>query len=148
MCWRQVSRDVIIELADALTVAADHACHTGDLASAAGYVSEALTIAAPRRLIPIQAAALTMRAHIAAANHATAAGPTHLNVGRDAADAALRLATGAHSLPWQELDALRARARLDQEEGVNHGWDQRVELLQRQLIPGGLDPDPVGNETA
>jgi hypothetical protein len=62
--------------------------------------------------------------------------------GRDAADAALRLATH-HHLPWQELDALRSHAALDHAEGIDHGWAARAKALHARLVPPGLDPDPL-----
>ncbi|WP_197281318.1 MULTISPECIES: SIR2 family protein [unclassified Mycobacterium] len=139
--------DVMIELADALTAAADHARQTGDLVLANDHVTEALAIAAAGGLIPIQVAAQTMRAHIAVNSFAASPDPKHLHFGRDAADMALHLSTGAHSLPWHELGALRARALLDEAEGVNDGWDTRAEQLENKLIPEGLDPDPIGDQT-
>jgi DNA invertase Pin-like site-specific DNA recombinase len=44
---------------------------------------------------------------------------------RDAADAALRIAT-RRGLAWQQLDALDAHAHLDQVEGVDHGWARQA----------------------
>lgn len=140
-CFRD--GELLIELADSLTVAADHARHRGDLVTATDMSTEALTIAAPRSLIPTQAAALAVRARIAADQHTATGDPNHLHSGRDAADAARRLATGANPLPWHELDALRAHAHLDSAEGVDHGWAEKAALLHRQLVPDGLDPDPL-----
>ena len=62
--------------------------------------------------------------------------------GRDAADAALRMAI-RHHLPWHELDALRAHATLDQAEGTSHDWAAQAEQLYARLAPPGLDPDPL-----
>jgi hypothetical protein len=62
--------------------------------------------------------------------------------GRDAADAAHRSAT-RRGLAWQELDALDAHARLDQAEGVDHGWARRPAELRARLVPDDLDPDPL-----
>jgi tetratricopeptide (TPR) repeat protein len=142
--------DMLVELAELLTVAADHARLTRQLETAADHVAEALDIAAPRSLTPTHAAALTMRAHIAADEHTATGDQQHLYVGRDAADAALRLATGAHPLPWQELDALHAHAHLDHTEGTNRGWTSNATHLHNRLVPNGLDPDPlttIENET-
>ena len=91
-----------------------------------------------------------MRAYIAADQHTSTHDSQHLYVGRDAADAALRLATGAHPLPWQELDALQAHAHIDKTEGTKHGWNTRATQLHHRLVPDGLDPDPlttIENET-
>jgi hypothetical protein len=142
--------DYLIELAETLTVAADLARRTGQLETAADHVAEALAIAAPRGLTPILAAALTMRAYIAADQHTSTRDPQHLYVGRDAADAVLRLATGAHPLPWRELAALHAHAHLNRAEGTDHGWTTRATDVQHRLVPDGLDPDPlttIENET-
>ena len=68
--------------------------------------------------------------------------PDHLVQGRDAADAALRLAT-RHHLAWHELDALRAHAALDQAEHADHGWAAQADALHERLVPPGLDPDPL-----
>jgi hypothetical protein len=134
--------DYLVDLADALTVAARHARRALDLAEADDHITEALGIAAPRGLTLVQAAVLTERAHLAADHHA-AGDLTHLPTGRDAGDAALRLTTGADPLPWLELDALRALARLDEIEGLDHGHRRQAEFLHRRLVPDGLDPDPL-----
>ena len=63
--------------------------------------------------------------------------------GRDAADAALRLAT-RHHLAWHELGALDAHAALDQAEGFDRGWAGKARALHARLAPPGLDPDPLG----
>ncbi len=106
-CFRD--GDYLIELAVTLTDLADHALATGDLDAADRHVTEAITIAAPRGLVPAQSAALAARARIRAAQVAAAADQNLLYQGRDAADAALRLAV-RHQLAWHELDALRAHA--------------------------------------
>jgi hypothetical protein len=62
--------------------------------------------------------------------------------GRDAADAALRLAA-RHHLPWHELDALRAHMSLDHAEGTDRGWGAKADGLYARLVPPGLDPDPL-----
>lgn len=133
--------DFLLELADTLPGLAAWAQAAGDLDSADRYLTEALAIAAPRSLVPAQAAALAARARLHAAQ-TTSIGPGLLPQGRDAADAALRLAA-RHQLPWQELDALRAHAALDQAEGTDHGWDAKAKALHARLVPPGLDPDPL-----
>jgi tetratricopeptide (TPR) repeat protein len=133
--------DFLPELADTLPALAAWAQASGDLDSADLYLTEALAIAAPRGLVPTQAAALAGRARLHAA-HAAASGPGLLPQGRDAADAALRLAA-YHHLPWQELDALRAHADLDQAEGADHGWAAKARAVHARLVPQGLDPDPL-----
>jgi hypothetical protein len=62
--------------------------------------------------------------------------------GRDDADAARRMAIH-HRLPWHELGALTAHAALDEAEGTSHGWAAQARQLQAQLVPPGLDPDPL-----
>ena len=106
------------------------------------HVTEAITIAAPRGLVPAHSAALAARARIRAAQAGATADLNRLFQGRDAADAALRLAV-RHQLAWHELDALRAHALLDQAEGINRGWAAKADALHARLVPPGLDPDPL-----
>src|SRR5262249_8665345 len=122
---------------------ADWAKATGDLDTAEQYATEAITIAAPRGLMPAHCAALAARARIRAAQAAAAgADPDLLFQGRDAADAALRLAA-RHHLPWNELDALRAHAALDDAGSVDRGWAAKADALYARLVPPDLDPDPL-----
>jgi len=122
--------DYLTELAVTLSELARCVRAAGDLDAADRHVAEAIAIAAPRGLVPAQAAALTVRACIRA-DQANATNPDLLNQGRDAADAALRLAT-RHQLAWHELDALRAHVALDRAEGTDHGWAVRP----RRCTPG------------
>jgi SIR2-like domain len=133
--------DYLTELATTLADLAEHARASGDLEAAERAAAEAITIAAPRGLVPAHCAALAARARIRAAQAATIS-PEPIYQGRDAADAALRLAT-RHTLAWHEVDALRAHATLDQAEGIDRGWAARAEALHAQLVPPGLDPDPL-----
>ncbi len=134
--------DHLTELAEALPSMAACARATGDLDTAQRHLAEAITIAAPRALIPAHAAALTARALIRASQSAAeGANPDHLAQGRDAADAALRLAT-YHQLAWHELDALRAHAELDQAEGLDRGWAAKTEALHKRLVPRAWTPTP------
>src|ERR1700680_4109024 len=41
------------------------------------------------------------------------------------------------------LGALRAHAMLDQPQGPDHQWAARADALNAQLVPPGLDPDPL-----
>jgi tetratricopeptide (TPR) repeat protein len=134
--------DYLIELAPTLADLAEHARVSEDLGDAERHATEAITIAAPRGLVPAHCAALAARARIRA-TRATAGDPDLLYSGRDAADAAIRLAV-RHQLPWCELDALRAHGLLDQAEGVNRGWAAKADALYTRLVPPGLDPDPLG----
>ena len=93
-------------------------------------------------MVPAQSAALAARARIRASQASVTADPDLFYQGRDAADAALRLAV-RHHLAWHELDALRAHADLDQAEGTDHGWAARADALHARLVPPGLDPDPL-----
>jgi tetratricopeptide (TPR) repeat protein len=133
--------DYLLDLAEALTSLAGCAQAIGDLDTAARHLTEAITIAAPRALIPAHATALAAQARLRAAQ--AAIGNTDaLAQGRDDADAARRLAV-RHHLPWHELDALTAHAALDQAEGVSHGGAIQADGLRAELIPPGLDPDPL-----
>jgi len=130
------------ELSITLADLADYALAAGDPEAAERHATEAITIAGPRGLVPAQSAALATRARIRASQAAATTSPDHLAGGRDAADAALRLAI-RHHLAWHELDALRAHVALDQAEGSDHQWAARAEILYGQLVPPGLDPDPL-----
>jgi tetratricopeptide (TPR) repeat protein len=134
--------DELTELADTLPDQANCALATGDADTADQHATEAIAIAAPRGLVLAHCAALAARARIRAAQATTAGAPGLLFQGRDAADAAQRVAT-RHHLPWQELDALRAHAALDQSEGTDQGWAAKAEALYARLVPPGLDPDPL-----
>jgi len=134
--------DYLIDLAAILTDLARYAQVSGDLDGAERHATEAITIAAPRGLVPAHCAALAVRACIRAGR--TSAGERgQLYSGRDTADAALRLAV-RHQLAWHELDALRAHALLDQAERIDHGWAAKADALYARLVPPGLDPDPLG----
>jgi tetratricopeptide (TPR) repeat protein len=134
--------DYLTELAMTMVNLARHALAAGDLKAAEHCATEAITIAAPRGLVPTQSAALAVRARIRASQALGTANRDQLFQGRDAADAALRLAT-RHHLAWQELDALRAHATLDRAEGTESGWAGRAGDLHTRLVPADLDPDPL-----
>jgi tetratricopeptide (TPR) repeat protein len=134
--------DLLPELATTLTDLASCARTAGVPDTAERHATEAITIAAPRGLVPAQAAALAARACIRAAQAADTADLDLMNQGRDAADAALRLAT-RHQLAWHELDALRAHAALDQAEGTDRGWAAKASTLHARLVPADLDADPL-----
>jgi tetratricopeptide (TPR) repeat protein len=134
--------DYLIELAETLSVLADCAHSLGNFDAADRHVHEALDIAGPRRLRLSYVAALTVRACIYADRATANRQDDFLVRGRDDADAAYRIAT-RHGLAWQELDALDAHARLDQVEGIDHGWARRASTLRARLIPPDLDPDPL-----
>jgi tetratricopeptide (TPR) repeat protein len=130
------------DLAEALPSLAACAQATGDLDSAEHHLTEAITIATPRALIPARATALATRARLRAAQATATGNSDALAQGRDDADAARRLAI-RHHLPWHELDALTAHATLDEAEGTSHGWATQVAPLHAELVPPGLDPDPL-----
>ncbi len=139
-CFREA--DYLTELAITLTDQAEHARLVGNLDAANNHVSEAIIIAAPRGLILTQSAALAIRARIGAAQANTTPDPELLYQGRDAADAALRLAV-RHNLVWLELDAIDAHAILDDTEATDRGWAAKANALRVRLVPPGLDPDPL-----
>jgi tetratricopeptide (TPR) repeat protein len=138
-CFRD--GDYLTELADTLPDLADCALASGALDAADRHATEAIAIAAPRGLVPAHCAALAVRARIRAAQ-ATNGDLDLMFQGRDAVDAALRVAT-RHHLPWHELDALRAHAALDQAEGIDRGWAAKADALYARLVPPDLDPDPL-----
>ena len=139
-CFRD--GDMLIELATTLADLADQARASGELEAAGHYAAEAITIAAPRGLVPAHCAALAARARIRAAQATATADPDLLFQGRDAADAALRVAV-RHYLPWHELDALAAHEALDHAEHIDHGWAAQADALHARLVPAGPDPDPL-----
>jgi hypothetical protein len=144
-CFRD--GDHLTDLAITLVDQAEHARLTEDPDAAETYATEAITIAAPRKLVPVQSAALSARARILADRAATDHDPDHLAQGRDAADAALRLAT-RHQLAWHELDALQAHASLDRAEHTDQEWAAKAHALHSRLIPQDMDPDPLATTTA
>lgn len=134
--------DFLTELATTLADVAEHARVSGDLEGADRHAHETITIAAPRGLVPAHCAGLAARARIRASQSTAAADADLLYQGRDAADAALRLAT-RHQLAWHELDALSAHTLLDRAEGIDRGWAAKADALRGRLVPPGLDPDPL-----
>ena len=141
-CFRD--GDYLTELAVTLADLAEHARVSGDLDAADRYAAEAITIAAPRGLVPAQSAALAARARIRAAQATAAADPDLLLQGRDAADAALRLAT-RHQLDWHEL----GRAARPRRPRPGRGHRPRVgRQSQRPARPAGParpGPRPAGH---
>jgi hypothetical protein len=139
-CFRD--GDFLTELAPTLTDLAEHARGTGDLDTAEHHATEAITIAAPRGMIPAHSAALSARARIRVDQAAASRNLDLLVQGRDAAGAALRLAV-LHQMAWHEFDALRAHALLDRAEDADHGWATQADALYERLVPPDLDPDPL-----
>jgi hypothetical protein len=133
--------DFLAELAATLPMLAESARLEGDLDAADRHVIEALTIAGPRQLVLAQMAALTARA-LTAADRAAAGQAGQLELGRDAADAAHRLAVRRRAA-WHELAALDAYTRLDTIEGADHGWATQGIALRNRLIPNGLNLNPT-----
>jgi tetratricopeptide (TPR) repeat protein len=133
--------DRLVDLAESLPLLAGCAVATSDLHAAGQHVVEVLNLAAPRGLVLAQAAALAVRAGIHA-DRVAAGDPAHLGPGRDAAEAAHRLAL-RHRLAWHELDALEAHALLDTVEGRDRGWAAKAAARRARLIPAGLDPNPL-----
>jgi len=116
---------------------AEHARVGGNHDAAGRLATGAITIAAPRGLAPAQSAALAALARIRAA--CAAEDPDLFYQARDAADAALRLAS-RHQLVWHELDALRAHAALDHAEGSDRGWAAKARVLHARLVPPAWTP--------
>lgn len=143
--WAAANRfrdgDYLPELGITLADLAGYAQSMGDLDAAERHVAEAITIA-PRRLMPAHCATLVARACIRANQASGSANPDLLYQGREAADAALRLAV-RHHLPWYELDALHAHALLDRAECTDHEWSAKADILHNRLLPPDLDPDPL-----
>jgi tetratricopeptide (TPR) repeat protein len=139
-CFRD--GDYLVELALTLIEMADCIRILGNLDEAERHASEAITIAAPRGLIPVQCSGLAAKGRVYRERYHVSKNPTHIARGRDAADAALRLAM-RHQLPWCELDALLTHDALDRVEGAARDFAIRTSVLQTQLIPATLDSDPL-----
>ena len=105
-------------------------------------MDEAISIASPRGMVPAHSAALAARARIRASQAAATADPDLLYQGRDAADAALRLAV-RHQLRLARTRRVRAHAALDEAEHADHGWAAKADALHARLVPPDLDPDPL-----
>jgi hypothetical protein len=135
--------DYVVDLADALTVAAEHARRMGDLDGADRLADEALGIAVPWDLPLSHIYALAVRARVAADRFTATGDLAHLHRGRDAAESANRLASGPNPLQWCQLDALDAHVLLDQAEHTDHGWAKQAARLRERLVPRGLEPDPL-----
>jgi tetratricopeptide (TPR) repeat protein len=144
-CFRD--GDYLVDLATTLVDLADYARLARSLDAAQQYTIEALSIASPRGLVPLQAAALTARARIFADLARDDGGQRSIALGRDAADAALRLSTRRHYLPWSELSALSAHAQLDDVEGKQLRWASEAASLRERLVPAGFDPDPLDGDS-
>src|SRR5262249_42263277 len=93
-----------------------------------------------RGLIPIAAKARAMRAKIM---HTSTVSPSIRDAARDSAEAGRRMSTHTHSLPWQELAALRVLADIDTAEGIDHGFAEKAVAPSASLIPSSLHPDPL-----
>jgi tetratricopeptide (TPR) repeat protein len=139
-CFRD--GDCLIELAPLLSDLADWAQASGDLDAAELHANEAISIAAPRGLIPAHCSALSARARILTERAEAATADSDLFFqAQDAADAALRLAI-RHDLPWHELDALRAHTLLGRTDGNDQGWAAKADTLFARLVSVGPDPWP------
>jgi tetratricopeptide (TPR) repeat protein len=137
-CFRK--GEYLVDLAATLVSAAELARRAGHGESAVQYVTEAIAIAGPRGLIPTHAAALAASSRIYA--DLSRSDSRYLAKARDAADAAIRLATRIRALPWAEFDALNAHAYLDQVSGEDNGYSERVRSLWALLNPAELSSDP------
>ncbi|MGH3980443.1 MAG: hypothetical protein ACRDRZ_15795, partial [Pseudonocardiaceae bacterium] len=140
--------EYLVEWAATLPDLAEHRRRTGQFDDAERICTEAITAAGPRGLVPTHARALAARALVRGDRFVATADRDQRDRARDDADLALRLATRTRRLPWQELDALRAHAHLDQLDGRDRGWRARVEELHAVLVPPGLDPDPLATVEA
>jgi tetratricopeptide (TPR) repeat protein len=134
--------EVLGEWAATLPDLAEHARRSGDLDRAEALCAQAVAAAGPRGLVPAHAKALAVRA-AARADRYSGGATGRLARARDDAEHALRLATRVRHLPWVELDALAAHARIDTVEGRDRGWRARSEALHSALVPPGLDSDPL-----
>ena len=140
-CFRE--GDYLCELCLTLIEQAKCARASGLLDAAAEHCTEAMNIAGPRDMTPVQAASLAILAQVYIEQAASAASTAPLLArARDAAAAGLRVAT-RRGLAWCELEAICAHGALDRAEGIDHGWTEKAGVLHSQLVPQDLDPDPL-----
>lgn len=140
--------EYLVEWVATLPDFAEHRRRTGQFDEAERICTEAITAAGPRGLVPTHARALATRALVRGDRFGKTGDRDQLDRARDDAEHALRLATRTRRLPWQELDAFQAHAHLDQLEARDHGWRIKAENLHAQLVPPGLDPDPLATVEA
>jgi hypothetical protein len=134
--------EFLIELAATLVDMAENARSCGDLDAAENHLSEAISIASPRQLVPIYSDALVVRALISADRAERTHESRFVTMGRDAADSALRLAR-RHHMPWSEISAALAQARLDEAEDTDNGWSSRAADRRSRLVPSDLLETPL-----
>ena len=132
--------DLLVELATTLADLGELLRQAGRHEDAERRCTEAIAIAGPRGLVPTHAAALATRARVRGDRFSLGEG--NLEMARDDAEHAFRLSTLVRRLPWQELQAVEARAELDSIVGEDAGWAGMASRSRAVLIPPGLEPDP------
>ena len=137
--------DNLLYWSEMLPVQSEHRRRSGLLEEAIGLANEALDVAEPRGLVPIQISALAVRARARADQVKITGTVDCLERARDDADSALRLALAGRQLPWSELEAMVAHRCIDEVEGANHGWLPRVNELHARLVPAELEVDPISS---
>ncbi len=135
--------DYLTEYAASLVDLAEQRWLCGWADDAEWQATQAIVLASPHGLVPTHAAALAARARARGDRYAAAGDADELERARDDAELSLRLATKTRRLPWQELDALEAHARLDRQEERDRGWADRASKQRAVMIPPNLDPDPL-----
>ena len=135
--------DALLGYARVLPDVAEQRRRSGDLDAAERHCIEAMTLAAPRRLVGVQAAALVVRAELWADRFERDGDRDALERAQDAAEHVLRLSTKLHRLPWLELAGLDAYARLDRLSERDGPWAGQARERRAALVPPGLDADPL-----
>jgi tetratricopeptide (TPR) repeat protein len=138
--------DFLIELAMTLPDIAEHRRLIGDLDDAERLCTETIKLAGPRQLVPSHARALSVRAKVRADRLSNTVAGHLLDRARDDAEHAMRLSTMIRHLPWQELEALEARAHIDVVDEHDHGAQQQASKLRAKLIPAELQANPLAED--
>lgn len=137
--------DCLVDLADALVVAAEQALMRGDLRRAGQHIDDALSFSVRRGLVPAIAAALNTQARLAVEQCRTRTDTETLATARDRTETALkRSGTVPKPMRWHQLTALRTHAQIDTIEGTDNGWSEQARQLQAALLPADLMTDPLG----
>jgi len=103
---------------------------------------QVINFAGQRGFVPLQAAALALRAQARGDMARLDSNWQVFNRARDDADHALRLATRTKHLPWEELAALDAHVLLDEIRDSGKSWRRLARGLRARLLPEDLPEDP------
>jgi tetratricopeptide (TPR) repeat protein len=136
--------DMVVDVATILPDLGEYRRRTMELDLAERHCHEAVSLAAPRELVPAHSRALAIRAMVRADQYRSTGVPRFIARARDDAEDALRLSSLTRYLPWMELLAYEANCYIDAVENVKNSWKSRADGLRGKLVPLNLDPNPLG----